>query len=281
MLVELRHAPDPRVLLDVALVKLTNVDADASPAALLARIEKLERAQSAGSGAPAGPAAAARAGAARGGTRSGGGRAPTGRERARRRAIRRRSHSPPTVGGTGQGRQRRHRGADAAVAAAPAAEVAAPVAAADQVAPSVPTVGNSPSRDELTLVWADQVLPHLSARRSRSWPPGTGSTPTVAWRSRCPTSPTAPAPSSTGASWRPRWRPTSVGPSRSASCSSPRRRRGPAAPPSAVPGPRPIPSRRRRRSTRPSSSTPPPEHDLAPFDRVTQAFPGAELIDEG
>ena len=60
MLVELRHAPDPRVLLDVALVKLTNVDADASPAALLARIEKLERAQSAGSGAPSGPVAGAR-----------------------------------------------------------------------------------------------------------------------------------------------------------------------------------------------------------------------------
>ena len=46
MLVELRHAPDPRVLLDVALVKLTNVDADTSSAALLARIEKLERASS-------------------------------------------------------------------------------------------------------------------------------------------------------------------------------------------------------------------------------------------
>ena len=24
-----------------------------------------------------------------------------------------------------------------------------------------------------------------------------------------------------------------------------------------------------------------PEHDLAPFERVTQAFPGAELMDEG
>ena len=114
MLVELRHAPDPRVLLDVALVKLTNVDADASPAALLARIEKLERAQSAGSGAPSGPVAAgARRGSARGGAGSGGGRAPTGRERDRRGAVPSRSRSPPIRGGAGQGRQRRHRGAGA------------------------------------------------------------------------------------------------------------------------------------------------------------------------
>ena len=49
VLVELRHAPDPRVLLDVALVKLTNPEVDSSPAALLARIERLERA---GAGSP-------------------------------------------------------------------------------------------------------------------------------------------------------------------------------------------------------------------------------------
>ncbi len=59
MLVELRHAPDPRVLLDVAVVKLTNTDADTSPAALLARIEKLERAGGPAPGsAPAAPASA-------------------------------------------------------------------------------------------------------------------------------------------------------------------------------------------------------------------------------
>ena len=46
-LVEMRHATDPRVLLDVALVRLANPAADDSPAALLERIERLER-----SGAP-------------------------------------------------------------------------------------------------------------------------------------------------------------------------------------------------------------------------------------
>jgi DNA polymerase-3 subunit gamma/tau len=43
MLVELRHAPDPRVLLEVALVRLTNSDLDTSPSALLERIERIER----------------------------------------------------------------------------------------------------------------------------------------------------------------------------------------------------------------------------------------------
>ena len=73
VLVELRHAPDPRVLLDVALVKLTNVDADSSPSALLARIEKLERALAAAPAsaapAPAAPAAQPPAAAEGEGTR--------------------------------------------------------------------------------------------------------------------------------------------------------------------------------------------------------------------
>jgi DNA polymerase III subunit gamma/tau len=48
MLVELRHAPDPRLLLDVAIVRLTSAAADTSPAALLARLERLEQAVSSG-----------------------------------------------------------------------------------------------------------------------------------------------------------------------------------------------------------------------------------------
>ncbi len=44
MLVEMRHAPDPRVLLEVAMVQLTNPHADAGSAALVARIEQLEQA---------------------------------------------------------------------------------------------------------------------------------------------------------------------------------------------------------------------------------------------
>jgi DNA polymerase-3 subunit gamma/tau len=42
LLVELRHAPDPRLLLDVSLVRLTNANLDTSSASLLERIERLE-----------------------------------------------------------------------------------------------------------------------------------------------------------------------------------------------------------------------------------------------
>ena len=42
-LVEMREAPDPRVLLEVALVRLCRPDLDSSPAALLERIDRLER----------------------------------------------------------------------------------------------------------------------------------------------------------------------------------------------------------------------------------------------
>ncbi len=42
-LVEFRHTSDPRLLLDVALVRLTSDAADPSPEALLARLERLER----------------------------------------------------------------------------------------------------------------------------------------------------------------------------------------------------------------------------------------------
>jgi DNA polymerase III subunit gamma/tau len=42
VLVEMRHAPDPRLLLEVALVKLTNTDVDPGVASLLTRIKHLE-----------------------------------------------------------------------------------------------------------------------------------------------------------------------------------------------------------------------------------------------
>ncbi|CAN5478335.1 hypothetical protein BH18ACT1_BH18ACT1_01520 [soil metagenome] len=42
-LLAMRDAPDPRVVLEVALVRATRVELDASPAALLERVERLER----------------------------------------------------------------------------------------------------------------------------------------------------------------------------------------------------------------------------------------------
>ncbi|MFN0092279.1 MAG: DNA polymerase III subunit gamma/tau, partial [Acidimicrobiales bacterium] len=64
-LVEMRQAPDPRIPLEVALVRLTRADLDRSVGALIERIERLER-QLAGTppaAAPAAPAAPADPGA--------------------------------------------------------------------------------------------------------------------------------------------------------------------------------------------------------------------------
>jgi DNA polymerase-3 subunit gamma/tau len=50
ILVEMRHAPDPRVLLEVALVKLTAPAADSGVGALARRVDKLEQALATGAG---------------------------------------------------------------------------------------------------------------------------------------------------------------------------------------------------------------------------------------
>ncbi|MEY4173989.1 MAG: polymerase gamma/tau subunit, partial [Actinomycetota bacterium] len=53
MLVEMRHAPDPRLLLEVALVQLTHHAAAADIGVLVERIERLEQQVAAGAAAPA------------------------------------------------------------------------------------------------------------------------------------------------------------------------------------------------------------------------------------
>ena len=215
-------------------------------------------------------------------TGSGGGRAPTGTRASP--APRRPPAAPPPRhrGGTGQGRQRRHRGAGATGrrAAAPAAEVAAPAAAVDQVAPAGPAAGDGPSRDELTLVWADQVLPHLSARAkpvlaAGHWIDTDGgvalAVPNEPHRARSEQH-RAELEAALAAHFG---RPVPVAfvlePSTPARPRGSRRARRPAAP-----------------DPEPEEAIDPaelvdagPEHDLAPFERVTQAFPGAELMDEG
>ncbi|MEP6660724.1 MAG: DNA polymerase III subunit gamma/tau [Acidimicrobiales bacterium] len=111
-LVEFRHAPDPRLLLDVALVRLTSVAADTSPSALAERLERLERAVA-------------------------GGQVST--------------PSPPAPSGR---------------AALGALRATGPVEVAEET-PTLPIAksdnGARPAfdRDELTLVWADEILPKL------------------------------------------------------------------------------------------------------------------------
>ena len=52
MLVEMRHAPDPRLLLEVALVQLTHDAAGADLHSLMSRLERLEQTVAAGAAAP-------------------------------------------------------------------------------------------------------------------------------------------------------------------------------------------------------------------------------------
>ena len=120
----MRESPDPRVAFEVALVRCTRPELDTSNAAIVERLERLERdGRSAAAHAPATTAPAA--------TEPAAADAPARRPRPTLRATRPAAEAP--------------------VATAAEASVAAPAVAA----------GPLPSRDELTKVWADAVLPKL------------------------------------------------------------------------------------------------------------------------
>ena len=124
-LADMREALDPRITLEVALVRLTRPEADASPGALLERIERLER--SIASGVPDGAAPTPTATAPQGATA-----APT-------------TPSSRAIG---------------AVRKAPATRSTPTPAPAS---PSDATT-ELPSRDELTKAWGDEVLAKLRPR---------------------------------------------------------------------------------------------------------------------
>jgi DNA polymerase-3 subunit gamma/tau len=130
-LLAMREAPDPRVVLEVALVRATRPELDPSPAALLERIERLERAGR-NDRPPGGP-----------------GRPPR--------------DTPPPAPPSGDretiGSIRQRKGA----APSPPADEPAPPPEAAAPAPSEPA-GDLPSREELTLLWADEVLGRLRPR---------------------------------------------------------------------------------------------------------------------
>ncbi|MEO7837293.1 MAG: DNA polymerase III subunit gamma/tau [Acidimicrobiales bacterium] len=154
--IEMRESLDPRVNLETALVRLARPDADASPSALLERIEALERRVEARGGAaptePRPPPPIARPTAAVPPTAAptppgpAAGR-PADDARATLGALRKRPSAPPAP----------------AVAPGPAARrtVAPPPSP-----PAAPSVGGGavPSRDELTKAWGDTVYRTLSAK---------------------------------------------------------------------------------------------------------------------
>ena len=197
ILVEMRHAPEPRLLLDVALVRLTNPATDASPAALVARLERLERAVAAGGALPAAaptppptpaaaPAAAPTPEAAHRPTEGPSASAPKTASSSAVAAQAAVADPPPASATNQEARPRATLGGRAQRAAAPAQPKSPPSPAAavpDRRGPELPvdatatptvnaagtgTSGDSgistsagPNRDQLTLAWADHVLPKL------------------------------------------------------------------------------------------------------------------------
>ena len=167
--VTMRDAPDPRVDLEVALVRLAHPEADDSPAALLARIERLEAAAAAGPvpaprgatapeptrGPPSPPAAPGAGPPEPAGAETPPPPAPDGGPRRRTVGAVRRQATPPAP-------------AAAPPVPAPAAPPAPPPD--DGPAPSGSTTGPPadhgaappfPSRDALVQAWGDHIIGRL------------------------------------------------------------------------------------------------------------------------
>ncbi len=161
-LIAMRDAPDPRVVLEIALVRVTRPETDASLGALLERIERLERApqpappaaphaapaaEVEGSGPPRAPALGTAPPVASSPTP-----APTRASASSRRALGAVTRPPAAM----------------PAPAPPAPTPAPPAPPTPDPAPAMPpdTVDDQasvglPSREELTLAWADHVLSRL------------------------------------------------------------------------------------------------------------------------
>ena len=137
-LVDMREALDPRVCLEVALVRVTTPEADTSPAALAERLDRLER-RMAATGPP--------------GSES----EPGGHPAPPPPAAPEESEAGPRGPRAALGAIRRQAQSGAAAPAPP--PPSAPVERVEprSTAPEAPL----PTRDELTMAWGDQVYPSL------------------------------------------------------------------------------------------------------------------------
>ncbi len=166
---DMRTAPDARIPLELALVRLTRTDADASIDALIARIERLERgapaaADPASTPAESGPSPAARSASGGSARPADAARAALSAQKPDQPAAQTPPPSPPPTpprsapgGAAPQTAARPSKEAppsrpEPAAATGAEAESAAPPAASDVTPPS----------DDVERVWADQVLPGLS-----------------------------------------------------------------------------------------------------------------------
>ncbi len=154
-LVEMRQAPDPRLLLDVAMVRLTRPEADTSLSALLARIERLEKGQGAE------PMSRATVAATPTNVAQPAGQGSAAAVRAAMAANRAGDDTPsaPVANRAQLGQRAQRPGPAAAVAPLVAAPAAPPVAIAPSADVTRPV--DLPRRDALTLAWSDSILPSM------------------------------------------------------------------------------------------------------------------------
>ncbi len=172
-LAEMRDALDPRITLEVALVRVTAPNADVSPAALLERLERIERRLADGQavGATPSPAGVAPSPASATPAAATPPVAPPVRPAAERPAP---ADSSPPAGRAALGAHRRgapqSSGQAPPTAAGPTAAPptrSAPRASAPAAAPrpaGARAPAPMPSRDELTKAWGDAVLGSLKPR---------------------------------------------------------------------------------------------------------------------
>lgn len=206
--VDMRQAPDPRITLEVALVRLTRSDAGDDVAALVARIEHLEQQVATGAVAPtpsndttpsddtpssssgsAGPAPAATV-APSGGQKQRGAAAARANLSQREATV----SSPPAPSSEGPSGSRPTLGSVRRARSEPTAETTAETTAADEtavadappanappadappadgptVAPTAPTT-ELPTTDELSSAWDSTVLAALRPRARALYKPG-------------------------------------------------------------------------------------------------------------
>ncbi len=200
-LIEMRQAADPRIPLEVALLRMTAPEGDDSLDALADRVAKLERSvrhdgppstgptgtgptstgptstgpTSAGKetaeGAPTPAVSASRpaaTAAAEGGPGAGGG--PASGARAVLEEVTG-SNAKPALGGI--------RASDSPSPKRSPADAPAPASTAEQTSTSSQSAavdpasgGDPPSRDAVTLAWGDQILPGLAQKIRSRWSPG-------------------------------------------------------------------------------------------------------------
>ena len=212
--IDMRDAPDPRVVLDVALVRLTRSELDDSPAALVDRVDRLERVVASGSHPSAdSPAermaarAAAHAAATRGEDSPAAEPPPAAPAPRPRPAPRTASEEPPTVatatatatattsrpalgafsGGVGVGVVTSEAVTAPAPAPAPVEVIEEPVAE--------PSTGSALDRDSVVEAWGDHILHNLPAKARALYSNGrfvdlsggiaTFALPNAAHRERC------------------------------------------------------------------------------------------------